>query len=471
MINANKGYMKMRNSLLVLFTIFSFQIIPYAQDTSQKTDAIIEQLYEKALVDGHAYENLRYLCKEIGPRLTGSPGAASAVDWGQDIMKSYGFDSVWLQPVMVPHWVRGAQEKAKVVGSKRMGDVPLTITALGNSVGTGPFGISAEVVEVEGFQDLKAHGEEKFKGKIVFFNKKMNNAYPRTFMAYSEAGFIRYAGPAEAGMYGAIGTIVRSLGTETDDFPHTGSTSYKLNTPKVPAVAISTKDADMLSQMIVAEGNVRVYLETHCEMHEDKLSYNVVGEMKGTENPEKIIVVGGHLDSWDLAEGAHDDGAGIVQSLEALRLLNEIGYKPKNTLRVVFFMNEENGLRGGKAYAKWAEENNVEHICGIESDAGGFTPRAFSVDAELEIIERMQRWVPHFQPYGLYKIEKGYGGADISPLKNQGVITIGLRPDSQRYFVYHHSALDTFDKVNRRELHLGAASMAALMYMIDSQGL
>ena len=463
--------MKIRLPLFTLITIFSFNTLAHAQNNQDETSATIQSLYEKALVEGHAYDNLRYLCKEIGPRLTGSPGAAAAVDWGQDIMESYGFDSVWLQPVMVPHWVRGAQEKAKVVGSERMGDVPLTITALGNSVGTGPSGISAEVVEVEDFDDLKALGKDNVKGKIVFFNKKMNNAFPRTFMAYSEAGFIRYAGPAEAGMYGAIGTIVRSLGTENDDFPHTGSTSYKLNVPKVPAVAISNKDADMLSQMIEEEGNIRVYLETHCEMHEDKLSYNVIGEMKGTENPEKVIVVGGHLDSWDLAEGAHDDGAGIVQSMEALRLLKEIGYQPKNTLRVVFFMNEENGLRGGKAYAKWAEENNVEHICGIESDAGGFTPRAFSVDGNAEVIERMQRWIPELYPYGLYKIEKGYGGADISPLKNQGVVTIGLRPDSQRYFVYHHSALDTFDKVNRRELHLGAASMAALMYLIDSQGL
>ena len=450
--------------LLLLLALPSF-----AQNAQDKET--IKKIYDESLLRGEAYDRLHYLCKNIGGRVAGSPQAAAAVEWGQQVMNEYGFDTVFLQPVMVPHWVRGEQEVARVVNSNRRGDVELNITALGNSVGTGEGGITAEIIEVQNFDELAELGRENVEGKIVFFNRPMDQTEIQTGAAYGKAGNQRRSGPSQAAKYGAIGAIVRSLSTAFDDFPHTGSTVYTFNLPKVPGVAISTNDADLLSQMLKDEPGLQVFVETHCKMMPDVLSYNVVGQINGSENPDEYIVVGGHLDSWDLAEGAHDDGTGVVQSIEVLRTLQAIGYEPKHSIRAVLYMNEENGLRGAKKYAELAEDNNETHVAAIESDGGGFTPRGFSIDADDKVVAKIQGWGEIMRPYDLHRFTKGGAGADVSTLRPQGVSLLGLRTDSQRYFDMHHSALDVFEIVNRRELLLGSAAMTSMVYLIDTYGL
>ena len=439
--------------------------------TQPKGDStVLRQIYNEVLLHGEAYDNLRDLCKNIGGRVSGSPEAAAAVEWGRQLMEESGFDSVFLQPVMVPHWVRGEPEVARIVNSRKVGTRAVNVTALGNAVGTGEDGVLAKVVEVQTLDELASLGEEKIKGVIVFFNRPMDQTQVQTGAAYGLAGDQRRSGPSEAAKYGAVGVIVRSLSTAQDDFPHTGSTVYSFNVPKIPAIAISTNDADLLSGLLQEEPGLSFYFETHCQTLGDVLSYNVVGELRGTDHPDEYIVVGGHLDSWDLAEGAHDDGAGVVQAIEVLRTLKAMDYQPQRTLRAVLFMNEENGLAGGKKYAELAEANQEDHLAAIESDAGGFTPRGFGLEVSEEARQQIQRWQPLFEPYDLHKFGSGGSGADISPLKPQGVALIGLRPDSQRYFDMHHSALDVFEIVNRRELLLGAAAMTSLIYLIDQHG-
>ncbi|MEK6477224.1 M20/M25/M40 family metallo-hydrolase [Catalinimonas sp. 4WD22] len=457
------------NRLVLFFFLLCCSFVVFAQQEEEAE--MIRSIYDETLTQGEAYENLRYLCKNIGGRVAGSPQNAAAVEWGKQLMEAYDFDKVFLQEVTVPHWVRGEKEIARIVNSKKLGTQEVNITALGNAVGTGPKGIVAEVVEVQNFEELEALGREKVEGKIVFFNRPMDQTQIQTGAAYGMAGNQRRSGPSEAAKHGAVGAIVRSLSTDFDDYPHTGSTVYTFNVPKIPAIAISTNDAELLSDLLKDDPELDFYFETHCQMMEDEISYNVVGEITGTEKPEEYIVVGGHLDSWDLAEGAHDDGAGVVHSIEVLRTLKAIGYEPKRSIRVVLFANEENGLAGGKKYAELAEENNEKHYAAIESDAGGFTPRGFSLDVSDEAYARIQGWAPLLAPYDLHKFDKGGSGADISALKPQGVELIGLRPDSQRYFDMHHSAQDVFEIVNQRELLLGAAAMTSLVYLIDSQGL
>jgi len=241
---------------------------------------------------------------------------------------------------------------------------------------------------------------------------------------------------------------------------------------KIPAAAISTRDAERLSALLKTDPNLKFYMRMTPQTLPDVLSYNVIGEIKGTEKPDEIIVVGGHLDSWDVGEGAHDDGTGIVQSMEVLRLFKEMGIKPKRTIRAVLFMNEENGLRGGRKYAEEAKAKGEVHIAAIESDAGGFTPRGFGIDGNDDQYAKVLTWKPLLVPYGLHDLSRGGGGADIGPLKGQGTVAlIGFKPDSQRYFDYHHTEIDTFETVNRREMQLGAASMASLVYLISQYGL
>ncbi len=439
---------------------------------AQTTDeTAIRQIYNTALADGKSYSMLDYLSNKIGARLSGSPGAAAAVEWSRHTMEDFGFDSVWLQPVMVPHWVRGQKEVGRIINSKKMGTVEVNVCALGGSVGTGPDGIVANVVEVKSFEELAQLGTKNVQGKIVFFNRPMDPTLIHTFAAYGGAVNQRGSGASEAAKYGAVAALVRSMGSNIEDYPHTGGLRYAPNISKIPALAISTRQADLLSKILKEDKGIQFYMESHCEILEDAPSFNVVGEIRGTEYKDEIIVVGGHLDSWDLAQGAHDDGAGCVQSIEVLRILNTMGYKPKRTLRAVMFMNEENGLRGGTMYAEMAKRNREKHIAAIESDRGGFTPRGFTISADTATRRRIQHLKPLLEPYGLTDFNQEGGGADIGPLGPQGTALIGYLPDSQRYFDYHHTQADTFDKVNKRELELGAASMAAMVYLIDMHGL
>lgn len=451
------------------FLFFSFfSATGFAQSSDEST---VKLIFDNALRNGKSYEMLHHLSTHVGSRLSGSPGAAAAVEWSRHVMEEYGFDSVWLQPVLVPHWIRGQQEIGRVTNSKKMGTVSMNICALGGSIGTGPDGIVSKIIEVKSFEELAQLGAKNVQGKIVFFNRPMDPTQINTFAAYSGAVNQRGGGASEAAKYGAVAVIVRSMSPNIEDYPHTGGMRYAPDVTKIPAVAISTKHADLLSKLVKEDKDLQFYLETHCATLEDAPSFNVVGEIKGSEIKGEIIVVGGHLDSWDLAQGAHDDGAGCVQSIEVLRLFKMIGYKPKRSIRAVMYMNEENGLRGGNKYAELAEKNKEKHIAAIESDRGGFTPRGFTISANDPARQKIQSWKPLLEPYGLSDFSQEGGGADIGPLGPQGTALIGFLPDSQRYFSYHHTPEDTIDKVDKRELELGSASMAALVYLIDRYGL
>lgn len=434
-----------------------------------KTDStVIKQIFTTALTNGQAYQWLDVLSNDIGGRLSGSPEAQQAVKWGEKLMTDLNFDKVWLQPIMVPHWVRGEKEEAYFKIENTKFDVP--VCALGGSIPTPKEGITAEVVEVQSLEEAEQLGDQ-LRGKIVFFNRPFDDSQIHSFKAYGGCVDQRVNGAKVSGKFGVAGVIVRSMTHSIDNIPHTGVMDYGdvlLENEKVPAAAISTKAANLLSKKLKENPNLTFYLKQNCETLPDAPSFNVIGELKGSEFPEKYITVGGHLDSWDLGDGTHDDGAGIVQSIEVLRLYQLNNIKPKHTIRVVLFMNEENGLRGGLKYAEEAKKNNEIHIAALESDSGGFTPRGFSFDDNSKNIDLFMSWKPLFAPYGLHDIEKGGSGADIGPLKSESISLFGYRPDSQRYFDYHHTSIDTFDKVNKRELELGAASMASLVYLLDT---
>jgi len=442
---------------------------------SQAQDSLmLRKMFDEALVNGQCYENLRYLCKKIGPRLSGSAGAQKSVEWSKKLMEGYGFDQVYLQEVMVPHWVRGVKEQGIIVNGKSR--VPVALAALGGSVATPANGITAQVIELQSLKDLETLGEAKIKGKIVFFNRPFDERFIETGSAYGTAGDQRNSGPGAASKYGAAAVIVRSLTSAIDDYPHTGGTNYGTNKP-IPAAAISTVAANRLSDMLKQKKGepVKFFLKTNCQTLPDVLSYNVIGEIKGSENNNKYITVGGHLDSWDLAEGAHDDGTGVMQSAEVLRIFKALGYRPKNNIRAVFFMNEENGHKGGIVYAEKAKQNKEEHIAALETDEGGFTPRGFSftTSSRTFIKNINQQWKKLLEPYETDRLVSGGGGTDIGPLREQfpDITLIGFRPDSQRYFDIHHTPNDVFENVNKRELELGAAAIASLIYLIDQHGL
>ena len=438
---------------------------------AQTEDSImIKRISDEVLTNGKAFENLRFICKKIGPRLSGSAQAQKAVEATAKMLKDGGADTVYLQPCMVPHWVRGIKEKG-VVNIKGMPAYQLHLCALGNSEGTGVKGITAGVVEVKSFKELAQLGASAIKGKIVFFNFALNPTYIKTFNAYAESGIARRSGPSKAAALGAIGVMVRSLASNEDDFPHTGATVYNDSFPKIPAVAISTNDAEWLSKQLKNKTGVTASFTNTSTMLTDALSYNVVGEIRGSEFPKEIITVGGHLDSWDLAEGAQDDGAGVTQSMEVLRAFKALGIHPKRTIRAVLFMNEENGGRGGKKYLELAQINKETHLFALESDEGGFTPRGFNLDMDDARKNKILQWKNLFTNYGVYEFIKGGGGADIAPLQNIGTALAGLAPDSQRYFDVHHASTDVFENVSKRELNLGALNMAALIYLVDKYGL
>ncbi|MGM0390470.1 MAG: M20/M25/M40 family metallo-hydrolase [Bacteroidota bacterium] len=456
-----------------LFLFISCSFFSIAQPTQSVEDSLnIRTVYDMALLNGQAYSWLDHLSNNIGHRLSGSSNAQRAVEYTKMELEKLGLDSVWLQPVMVPKWVRGAKEYAYVEstpGSTR----DVNITALGGSVATPNGGTKAEVLEVQGIEDLARYGEEQIKGKIVFYNRPMRADIINTFEAYGGCVDQRYSGAAEAAKYGAVGVIVRSVNLRLDDFPHTGTMSYG-NLPvsqRIPAAAISTNDAEYLSGLLKLQKDTKLYFKLNSEQFPDVESYNVIGEITGSEFPEEIIVVGGHLDSWDLGDGSHDDGAGVVQSMEVLRLLKEMGIKPKRSIRVVLFMNEENGLRGGNKYAEVAKEKNENHIFALESDSGGFTPRGFSFEADDAQYAQITSWTELFKPYLIHQFDRGGSGADIGPLRGGTTVLAGLRPDSQRYFDHHHSDNDIFEHINKRELELGAATMTSLIYLVDKYGI
>lgn len=434
---------------------------------SQQTDsAFIRTIYNHALTDGHAYNNLRSLCKDIGARLSGSAEAEMAVEWSKKLLESYQFDKVYLQPVMVPYWKRGTTEAGWIrTADKKLHKVNLL--ALGGSIATEGT-IEADVVEFRHLNDLKKASRKQVENKIVFINQPMNEQDISTFKAYGGCYAIRGYGAVEASRLGAKAVIIRSIGMPVDGHPHTGVMTYVDSVKKIPAAALSTSDAEKLSAFLASQ-KAQFVMKLNCEDRGMVQSYNVIAELTGSVSPNKFITVGGHLDSWDTGEGAHDDGAGLMHSLEAMRILKKMNYKPRHTLRLVFFMNEENGNQGGENYAKWCKENGEEHIAAIESDRGGFAPRGFHCDGPDDKISFLKGLEPALRNYELHIFEKGYGGVDISPLKKyyEGIPLFGFVPDSQRYFDFHHAPSDVFENVNKRELELGCAAVASLLYFID----
>jgi hypothetical protein len=430
-------------------------------------ELFLKQIYSSALTQSSCYSWLDDLSNKIGQRLSGSKGAELAVAYTKSQLDQLGVDKVYLQEVTVPKWVRGAKEQAylQVEGKK----IPFSICALGLSVATPPTGISASVIEVHSLDELAQLGTQAVKGKIVFFNRPMNPEFIETFRAYGSCVDQRSSGAREAGKLGALGVIVRSMNLRIDDLPHTGMTNYG-DTPveqRIPTAAISTLGANQLSSLLKDNPTASFYFKQSCQTFADVTSYNVVGEITGSVYPNQIMVVGGHLDSWDLGDGSHDDGAGCVQSMAVLEILKKLNYAPKHTVRVVLFMNEENGVKGGMKYEELAVKNKEQHVFALESDSGGFSPRGFSIEATDAQVAQIQTWESLFEPYLLHVFRKGHSGTDIGPLKDANIVKVGLQPDSQRYFDYHHAANDTFDAVNKRELELGAAAMTSLMYLWD----
>lgn len=456
----------------IIQIIFLIQSIQLSIAQEKKHVYNISKIYDVALTNGKSYEWLDYLSNQIGGRLSGSLNADRAVEWGFKELNNLDLDKVFLEDVMVPKWVRGTFEYASIITGPGM-SINVPICSLGGSIATPASGLRAQVIEVKSFEELEVLGMKNIKGKFVFFNRPMPAGIIDTFEAYSVTRDQRSNGAERAAKYGAVGVIIRSMNLKLDDYPHTGNMSYgKLpNKMRIPAAAISTNGAELLSSMLSLNKNLYFYLKQDCKNLPDVKSYNVIGEIKGSDFPNEIIVVGGHLDSWDLGDGAHDDGAGIVQSMEVLNIFNKISYKPKRTIRVVLYMNEENGLRGGITYAKNAKNKKENHVFALESDAGGFSPRGFSFEASDNQFKKIKSWETYFHPYLTDRFTLGGSGADIGPLRNGKIVLAGLRPDSQRYFEYHHTANDTFEAINKRELELGAAAMTSMIYLVDQHGL
>jgi carboxypeptidase Q len=436
---------------------------------------MLQKIYAEALTHGRAHDNLRALVTQAPGRLSGSKSLERAVVWAEQTLNGLGLDRVYKQDVMVPQWERGGKEVVVMVSGA--GTDSLSAAALGGSGATPPTGLMAEVTEVKSLDEIVTLGRGKIEGRIVFFNRPMNPAFIKPAAAYSAAGDQRNRGPALAAKYGAVGALSRSLTFAHDDVPHTGMTRFAPGEAPIPCAALSLVAADKLSAAIAAAaktgGSVRIGMKIEARTLPDAPSHNVIGEIRGTEFPDEIILVGGHLDSWDIAPGAHDDGAGVVQSIEVLRLFRALGLKPRHTLRCVLFTNEENGSAGSTAYVDAMAAKKEKHVFALESDNGGFQPHGFNLGStQGNAHERAAaRWTTLFAPYGISSFVKGTGGADISALLVRGTTVAGVTPDSQRYFDIHHTATDSLDKVNPRELHLGAAAMAALIWLVDTQGL
>jgi carboxypeptidase Q len=447
-----------------------FLLIPLISGAQSSEDAIfIKKLSDEILRNGKAYEQLYQLTKQIGGRLAGSPQSYKAVQWGKQTLEKNGADKVFLQECMVPHWVRGGNDMAAIieVDHKKTNRV-LDVLALGNSLGNGT--VTAEVLAIEDFNELEKRKNE-VKGKIVYYNHSFDPTNVKPFVSYGQSGIYRRSGPSLAAKYGAVGVMIRSLTESTANDPHTGGMAYMDSFPKIPAIAVGPRDADEIWELS-KKASFTMSMTTNGHFLPDTTGHNVIAELLGSEFPNQFITVGGHLDSWDVNEGASDDGTGVVHTIEVMRALQSIGYKPKHTLRFVLFANEENGLRGGTKYAAEAKEKGEKHIFALESDAGGFTPRGFSIQGNKEQMSKLQSWIPLLFPYGTTEITADGGGADIGPLNRTFGTAVGeLFPDPQRYFDLHHARSDIFENVNKRELLLGAVNMAALIYLVDKYGL
>ncbi len=430
----------------------------------------LRQIYTEAQTHGQAFENLRVLVSESPGRLSGSKSLEHAVDWAEQTLNSLHLDRVYLQDVLVPHWERGAKETVMLlppVGTPGQ-PVALTAAALGGSVAGD---VTAEVVKVNSIEELARLGEAKVAGKVVFFNRAMDPRIP-TGPAYLAAVDQRKPAPELARRLGAVAFVSRSITCRDDDFPHAGTTTRGSGNDDVPAAVLSMQAADKLASALASSPRVRIALKINSTWFDRAPSHNVIGEIQGSDRPGEIILVGGHLDSWDISPGAQDDGSGVVQSIEVLRLFRALGLKPRHTLRCVLFTNEENGGHGALIYDREAKAGHERHILAIERDSGGFAPSGFTFGStQGDVHQRASRWRTLFAPYGMVEFTKGSSGADVTRLMLEGVTVANLATSLQGYFDYHHTANDTIDKVNPRDLESGAAALASLIWLVDRQGL
>lgn len=453
--------------VLLGLAVLSAAPLPAASDR----ETTLQQIAAEALARGEAHDQLRDLLARHPGRLAGSDALAEAVRWSEARLQALQLDRVWLQEVMVPHWERGHPESVQLK-APGVAPVRLAAAALGGSIATPADGLTAPVIELSSLEDLIARGQEQVAGKIVFFNRPMDPADPDPGRAYGKAVDQRSRGPRTAASLGAVAALVRSMTQARDDVPHTGGTVYVQDGRNIPAAALSAVAADRLSAALKDQPNLQVEIKIHARWHPEALSHNVIGEIRGVEKPDEIIVVGAHLDSWDITPGAHDDGTGVVQAIEVLRIFRALGLQPRHTIRCVLFTNEENGLRGGKAYAAQVSATGEKHVFAVESDGGGFAPRGFSLgQRDGPVHEGARRWLPLLAPLGILTFTEGRGGADIGPLLPLGVPLGNLLVDDQRYFDLHHTVADTTEQVHPRELHLGAAALASLVWLVDQEGL
>lgn len=431
--------------------------------------AVVDRLREAGL-SGERARDLLVRIAAAGPRLTGSPEAEAAVAITRDLMAELGLSRVHTEPVEVGHWVRGRVAEAAVAAVPSRAAVPLAVCALGGSVATPRQGLTAPVVEVLSLDQVDALGDA-VRGKIVFYNRPMDRRLAEPFAAYGGAADQRVSGAARAARRGAVAVLVRSLTFRTDGQPHTGMLRYDPGTPRIPAAAIATADADLLSGLLRGGTEVAVSLRLDCRDLGRTGSSNVVGEITGSERPDEIVLVGGHLDSWDLSVGAHDDAAGCAAALEALALLRDLGLKPRRTIRAVMFMDEEFGGTGGRAYASSPRRKGERHIVAAESDRGAFVPVALAIGGrDSAARERLLRYADLFRPFGIAAIVPGGGGVDVGPLVEAGAAPAAVLVDAQPYFDVHHSALDVVAAVHPRELELQAIVLAALVYILAQEG-
>ena len=446
--------------------------IASANSSAQEDKEMIRRIYDEQLTNSEVYENLRILTKEIGPRIEGSSNLEKAIEFTKELMLKYNFDTVYLQPAMVAGWKRGDQELVKIINIQTNKSQNINCLALANSIGTPEKGITGEVIEIYGMNDLEKTNSEQIKGKIVFLNEPFDTKIINTFEAYYAITAQREYGTSLASKKGAIGVIIRSLSISDDKFPHTGYMEYQNGIEKIPAVAISTNDADYLNDQLDNNADIKINIILKCLTSEKVVSYNVIGEIRGSESQDTLIVVGGHIDSWDVGEGAHDDGGGCLQSIEVLRTFNALNIKPRHTIRVVLWTGEENSWGGKTEYAKQAKNNKERHIAAIESDKGSFTPLGFSIDTENQkAYEKIQSWKPLFEPYWVTIFQRGHAGIDIDPLKDDSNLLLGLITDSHKYFTLHHSEKDVFEEVNKRELELCAATLTSIVFLLDKYGI
>lgn len=454
---------------LLALCILSLAALPgVAQDHSVRDSLMIKAIYNQVLKTNSMDSNLRYLTGHIGARISGSPAATRTVNWAKSLMESYGPDRVYLQPVTVPHWVRGDLETACFLEKEKK--ISLSISALGGSVASGGM-LRAGILEVRSLTALAAMPDNLVQGKVIFFNGAMDRTEIEVFKAYLNAVEQRSIGAVYAARKGAVGVLVRSLTLSRDDIPHTGAVNYDPQVKKIPAAALSTNSADALSVAFINDPQLEISINLNCINLPPVSSHNVIAEIKGSKFPGEIITLGAHLDSWDLGEGASDDGTGLVQSMELLRVFKAIGLKPERTIRVILYMNEESGAHGATEYARQALLNRESHVALIESDAGGFAPRGFRVEGEMKILSRLREFALLLRPYKADALELHQRGVDLVPMKGQARALLSLDCDDSRLFDIHHSKLDTYDKINPREVAMGAGAMLAMVALISKYGL